>query len=510
MKKYIVLIISIFAVYTTYAQTPLDALRYSQNQYGGTARSVAMGSSFSALGADLSTLATNPAGIALYRGGEFSFTPAILNDQVKSSFNGSSNSDFKYGFLFNNLGFAVTFDDNNSTSGWKGVSFGISYNRLQNYNQNIVIEGVNNVGSMIDLFAYNANAQDPSGAYDPLNDFYEAGAYETFLIDYADGEYWSPVKDNGVYGQTQRKFINRKGGLGEYDFTFGANYEDKLYIGGTMGIQSLHYKENTVYKESNIPFSSDTVYVTNPESSSSYIIESPDFFTLNEDLITSGTGINLKLGIIYRPIDWLRVGAAFHTPTFFSLTDRYKTEFYAKYLNKLPTGEYDREWPPIENREYSSFSYELVTPSRFIGSLGVIIRKVALLSVEYEYVNYTRAKFSAYEDDFSSTNQDIQNSFIAASNIRAGGELKLGPASLRAGFGYYANPYSSELNRLNASQIVVSGGVGLTSGSFYVDFAYNQSMYEDNYFLYNGYVNEPVPALSLKRGTGMVTFGVKF
>lgn len=510
MKNKIILIIVMFVSTISFGQTQIDALRFSQIQYGGTARFVAMGSSFGALGADLSAMAINPAGIALYRGGEFNFTPGIMNDQVNSSFSGTNRSSLEYGFLFNNIGFAIGFNDDSNTSDWKGVGFGFSYNRLQNFRQNIVIEGTNDVASMISLFVDNANIQDPAGTSHALNSFYEYPAWQCFLIDYDPGasEYWSPVTDAGIYGQTQRKSIRRQGGIGEYDFTFGVNYNDLLYIGGTLGIQSVNFHEASTYKESDFEFTSTELTYTSPDTSYSYTLYSPNFFSVDEDLRITGSGVNLKLGMIFRPIDWVRVGAAFHTPTFLSLTDNYETSFYARYDYELP----DNFGTDVDytTRYDDAYKYDLRTPSRFIGSLGFIIMKMAVVNIEYEYVDYSKAMFNHYQDDFTPTNQAIQNEFVAASNIRAGAEFRLGPVSFRGGFGMYGNPYASKLNRIDATQFVYSGGLGLTGGNFYVDFAYSLTAYEDNYFMYNGYTDEPVPTLDLKKGIGMVTFGVKF
>lgn len=511
MKKSILLIFAIFASLFTFGQTQLDALRFSQLEYGGTARSVAMGNSFGALGADLSSMAINPAGIALYRKGEISFTPALSNSNISSSFNGTNKTSIDNGFLVNNIGFAIAFNDETNTSDWKGASFGFAYNRLNNFRQTAVIEGVNDKGSMIGVFVDNANIQDPTGSYNSLNDFYEKAAYECYLIDYFyagdESEYWSPVTDEGKYGEIQRKTIRREGGMGEFDFSFGVNYKDILYLGGTMGIQSLNYRESSTYKESEIPYSSYTVNIVNADTSYSYILDSPDYFTVDEDLSISGTGINLKLGLIARPIDWLRVGAAFHTPTFLSLTDNYETSFYAKYDFELPNGQVERDWITSYDQPYS---YELRTPMRFVGSLGFVIMKIAAVNVDYEYVDFSRAVYSHFEDDFTHTNELISSELTSASNVRAGAEVKLGAFSLRGGFGMYGNPYSSDLNRIDATKFVYSGGAGISGGNFYVDFAYSLSTYKDNYFMYNGYVDEPIPTLTFKQGVGMVTFGVKF
>jgi len=515
MKKYIIMFFAVISLLSAYSQNQIDALRYSQFQYGGSARFVAMGGSLSAIGADLSSMAINPAGLALYRRGEFNFTPEILSTTVKSSMNGTNEEDFGYGFNFSNLGIVGAIVEDSEVSDWKGVAFGFGYNRLANFNKSILIEGVNDKGSMIGSFVDNANA----GNYGV---FYESPAFETYLIDYdnAANEYWSPITDNypnspPIYGETQRKSISTKGGIGEYDFSMGVNYLDFIYLGATVGVQSIFYHEFSTYKETFDKYREVTVST----DTSSYTIPTPDYFTLEENLTTSGSGANLKLGIIIRPLDWVRVGAAYHSPTFSGLQDKFSTEFYSHYdkgtfvapngetWNKLtPNGNYSVSYPIDDNT--SIFNYQLTTPSRFIGSLGFIIQKLALISFEFESVDYSNARLLG--SDFEVANDNIQNTLVNAFNIRSGAELRFGAISLRGGFGYYGNPYNKNLSRIDASKMVFSGGLGLSSGNFYVDFAYSQTKYKDDYFLYNGTSDEPHPTLDFSHGIGMVTFGVKF
>ncbi|MDA3853446.1 MAG: hypothetical protein PF444_04305, partial [Bacteroidales bacterium] len=82
--KRITLIITLFAsLFSISAQTAFDALSFSREVSGGTARYMSMGGAFSALGGDFSTLSVNPAGIGIYRSNEFTFTPTL--DFIKST-----------------------------------------------------------------------------------------------------------------------------------------------------------------------------------------------------------------------------------------------------------------------------------------------------------------------------------------------------------------------------------------------------------------------------------------
>ena len=81
MKKsflIIVLLIGIFSL-KSQAQNDIDAFRFSQLDWSGTARFVGAGGAFGAVGAEFSALATNPASIGVYKKSEFSFTPLVVS-----------------------------------------------------------------------------------------------------------------------------------------------------------------------------------------------------------------------------------------------------------------------------------------------------------------------------------------------------------------------------------------------------------------------------------------------
>ncbi len=507
MKKIILLFAAVMVTLFAFSQTQMDALRYSQIEYSGTARFVGMGSSFGALGTDLSALAINPAGVALYRAGEINMTPALVSTRIESKFSNNLTQDFAYGFNFSNLGVAFSYVDDN-TSGWKGVAFGFSYNRINNFNRSIVIEGSNTEGSMIGNFVDNAN----SGQYGV---FYEKPAFETYLIDFDENvkEYFSPITDLKKYNQLQKKTIYNKGGMGEYDFALGINYEDLIYIGTNLGVQTANYTEFATYREEFAEYSETYLSVTD---TSGYYIPSPDFFTIEEDLTTNGSGVNIKLGMIARPLDWARIGIAYHSPTFFSLQDMFTTTFYSHYDNgkttingqivdkkPLPDGKYSAEYETTDTEPYT---YELTTPARAIGSLGFVIKKFALINLEAEHVDYSIARYRKLYD----ANDDIQTDLTSAINLRGGMEIRLGALAIRGGFGYYGNPYNTKLNRTDATKYIFSGGLGIVSEDFYIDFAYSQAIYKDDYFMYNGTANELHASLNFARGIGLVTFGMRF
>ena len=175
--------------------------------------------------------------------------------------------------------------------------------------------------------------------------------------------------------------------------------------------------------------------------------------------------------MIYRPTDFIRIGAAIHTPTFLNLTDDYKTTFTAQYEG----GNSNTQSSP----DFLPFEYKIRTPFRFIGSLGIVIGKYGLLSTDYEYLNYSKAdinpKDKAFKSDFVETNQTIKSRYTSAHNIRVGGELRYDKLRFRLGTAYYGTPFASGYNNSDTDQSRLSfnGGIGVRNESFYFDIGYS-------------------------------------
>ncbi|OFX44286.1 MAG: hypothetical protein A2046_13550 [Bacteroidetes bacterium GWA2_30_7] len=484
MKKifYIFIASLLFTNYLT-AQNEVDALRYSQNFYGGTARSVSMGSAFGALGGDFSCLSTNPAGIAIYRKAELTFTPSIHYAINKSGYLGNEFSDYKYNFNFNNIGLVAVFNSGEE-KGWVNLNIGFGYNKLNNFNRNIVLKGVNNYNSMTDYFALRANGQSPHQLYFSDDYFIEGYAWDAYLIDSdtsINNKYQSAFNK---YGETQRKSIKNDGSLGEYLFSMGANYSHKFYLGGTIGIQNVNFEENSVYKELD-------------EDS---IINYFNSFTYNQKIKTSGSGFNFKIGTIFRPVDWIRFGVAIHTPTLLVLKDEYN------YKLESDLDDFSYSHDTIINKKY-----ELSTPLRAMGSLAFIIKKVALISVDYELVDYSSARLRAEENDydFYDENNNIQLNYTAASNIRAGAEYRFENFALRGGYSIYGNPFNTSNIDINSTRTSISGGFGIREENFFFDLAFVHSTSKEKYYLYNLVNIEPANITSSTNQI-LATFGFKF
>ena len=223
-------------------------------------------------------------------------------------------------------------------------------------------------------------------------------------------------------------------------------------------------------------------------------------FSFSNSLTTKGTGYNFKMGVIVNATDWLHVGAAIHSPTQIKLTDNYSASMNSD-LDASGTYSYDSP--------KGKYNYSLTTPFRAIGSLGFVIKKMGLINVEYEYLDYTYAQLhSAEAGTFTDVNAGIRDKYTSTGNLRIGGELRVDPFAFRLGYALYGSPFRDGDN-VNASRQSISGGVGFREKNIYLDMAYVHTFYSETNYLYDS-PNINSVKTDYKSGAVMFTFGVKF
>lgn len=490
MKKYLMLLALVFSAITALqAQSIFDALRYSQFEVGGTARTVGIGGGIGALGADFSVLSTNPAGMAAFRRSEFVFTPTWETNRTQSHLKGEgSNIDInseKTNFNLNALG--VVFASTPMASDWKVTAFGIGFYRLANFNNRIFFEGTSE-GSITDRWLELAQGNTPS----ELDDFESGLAYDGEAI-YTDANdetlYYSDFNENELVKKSQ--VIRQKGSINELVFSFAGNYDEKLMMGLTLGVPIVDYEEVKTYQESD-PDNLNPVF---------------DELSFSERVRTTGAGINLKMGLIYRFNQMVRMGVALHTPTGFAFDDSYSTSLdYTYNLNGINKGS--------ANSPEGSFEYRLRTPWRFIGSLGLLFDKMGFLSAEVEWLDYTSTQFNFNQtnniDDLEyeqELNDQIGRELGSAINFRLGGEFAWNILRLRAGYGIMGSPYLDNDEYRSA----ISVGAGVREKSFFIDLAYRHTSDSGTYSPYlTSNAPEQTVAIDESKGKFMLTFGVKF
>lgn len=496
MKKILCILLA-FGCYSPVfvsAQSDIDALRYSQSSLTGTARFVSMGGAFGALGADFSSLSYNPAGIGLYRKSEFTFTPSVYFEKTTSNFLSTQGVDNKSNFNFGNFGmvFAKRLSRNDSTPGWKSINFGIGYNRLNNFHSRSAYQGINPNNSYLDYILQNVNS---GGGVAPenMNPFDESLAYNTFLINPDTIDAYNSVIPNG--GELQRRTSETRGSSGEMVMSIGSDYSHRLYLGATLGIAFLRYEENTSYQE---------IDQYNK-------IHDFDNFNFLQNLTTTGVGVNFKFGAIFRATEGLRLGAAFHIPTYYSMHDNYFNTMQA-----LTDSGYH-----VSDSPYGSFDYNFNTPFKFIGSIAYIFGKAGLISADYEFVDYSEMHFrSYYSSDFYDVNNTIQNKYASTGNLKIGTEWRLADVyALRAGYAFFGSPFASgvAVKGYDQEKTSYTVGFGIREKNYFVDLGYAYSIshdYYQSYSLDNPYgdpaLDAPGALNKVVTSNFLLTFGWRF
>ncbi len=474
-----------------------SAIRNSQNIYQGSARFMGMGGAFTALGGDISSISLNPAGVGVYTGMQFVFTPSFHQQTMESTtslpYNTFTEDALNYKININNAGLIGSYNLKGSAK-WKNLNVGLGYNTLHHFNREVQGRNFNRNRSKLNEFVDNANNDRWRNAFEEL-------AWQTYLMRYDStfAEYWSFVSDEFNYkdttsntdvidGVNQHQSVVNSGNLGEYFIAAGANYNNKLYVGLSIGIQRVKFSYKSTYTES--------------EQGN----QVPDFQSMNfqqyED--HSGTGYNFKIGAIYKPLDFLRIGAAFHSPTFFNNLE------YGWY-NQM-TASFDNGDNPSLQSNDRNFAFQLTTPSKLIGGVAAKIGDIGMISADYERLDYSNARLDEKEGnaypEHVQDNDSIQNILGVAHNLRLGGELKFNTFYLRGGYAFYGSPFSDAYEDYQSARVMYSGGIGYREKGFFVDLTYVTSSYtaEENLFT-------TVPGFSeidLKNNRIILTAGFRF
>lgn len=492
LPKYALLSAALFMGAAAHAQDESDALRFSMLSPTGTARAIGIGSALGSVGGDFSALSVNPAGIGIYRRGEVMFSPSLTFNKVNSDYSGRTFDDNGASFSFSNAGAVFTHTPRGqkyNSSNWKAVSFGIGINRMADFTRNYTYSGTNHENSASWVFEADANNNGVNAEGSP-------GwlGWNSYLLDTLGGGYISVVDpQNYPGGIRQTNLVKERGGISELALSLGGNYQEKLMLGATVGIPVLRYARTKQFKEQ---------AVDNPYNDFSN-------YTYTEDLLTTGTGINLKLGAIFIPTPNFRIGLALHTPSYIALNDQSNNSITA---NTQGFGGINSVNAPENIYEYS-----ITTPWRAVVSGTGMLGKYGFVTLDYEYVDYsaTRYNFNSADRDYEQyINQNIRDMYQAASNIRLGVEARLEGLGLRAGFGYYGNPYKNN-QYADGQRLELSAGVGYRfAGGTFLDFGFRHRWYKNPdvpYVLsYTNVGAVPTADLSTGQNAAVLTLGWKF
>jgi hypothetical protein len=477
------------------AQNEVDALRFSELDWQGTARFMGAGRAFGAVGAEFSAINLNPASIGLYKKSEVTFTPMTISIYKNSSnYNSTETPSQTVKYNLNSAGIIFAIPGISSTL-WKKFQIGFGYNRIKNYNGVFSIEGTgkSSIGS---AYANKAEGLDYRDI-DNINIWDDEMwlAYEYWLISPKQGEFTSYEQTYKNVPKSHSSTVSRTGGNDEMFFSFGTNYDDKLFLGATLGVPFIGFTENRTFLE---------------EIEKDKELYNFQHFRIDDKLSVRATGINLKLGVIYQPVDFLRFGFAFHTPTFYgNVKDYFEREIDARkweYVDTLFNKKYSTE----NIRYVNNYNYSLSTPLRAMANVAFFIAQRAFISAEYEITDYSMANMFASDYSFRVENNTIQKMYGVCHTARIGAELNVSPVfAIRAGYNYISSPYKDKIN--DGSKHYASTGFGFRTKYFYGDFAYALTISKEKYWMY-----APDPdydnAVNQKFNTHriMMTMGVRF
>ena len=537
MKRLVISIVVMATIVgSVFAQGEIDAYKLSRNDLKGSARSVAMGGAFGALGGDVSGVAINPAGIGVYTSSEIVTTMNFSNTNTKTELNAGKIDDRKFKFSFDNLAYVGAFPTGDYNVPF--VNFGFSYNRLKNFDRQISMQGNNLNSSITDYMAYRAgqtNTNDLGLVSNPYAfqdaDWLGVLGYNTFVtgLQGYDSEtgynYTKRGNYSGNYGSilgngeqvNNRMFLHEKGYINSYDFNVGTTISNILSLGVTISVTDLNYNLYSEYDETFLGPEGGSMYLTN-------------------QLRTEGAGYQFKGGIILKPIQQLRLGVSYHSPTWYNLTDTYTAQLDA-IGNKVDSWDYENG--------VSSFDYNFKTPDKWTFSLAGVIGKRAIISADYELTNYGNMTLNTTNGTPLSNgipNATISEHFKTSGALRVGGEFRFTPQITgRVGYSWVESPIESKVKD-GVTEIVTAGatpqytidgntnyftyGAGYKFNNsnnnpnnyFYIDIAFIMKNQKDDLYPFSSVVNNDgsvainsVPAkLTTNSFGGLLTLGYKF
>lgn len=440
-----------------YSQTAIDAFQLSHSDFRGTARYMSMGGAFGALGGDLSTLNNNPGGIGLYRKSELGVTLNIEASSIKSATSIMTQSTSQTKVSVPNFGYVGAAWLGNDVMPY--FTWGVSYGRIVNMNRRYKGQARMN-GSLYNYVAqysdgYTSNQLSAEGTD---NGGYSSPDYIPWLsiLSY-NGMAINPIGSTSQYqGPWQNDHVNSNGdrtpstGISEFDvdehgyvdeyaIDFGGNIMNTVYWGMGFGITDIELTQNTHYTED-----IKNAVIMDPTAELGELEIGNANTTLSNYKHIDGTGFNFKLGVIVRPINALRIGFAFHTPTYYNINQSSGADLNYDYTFFNPDG-YNRNYSGTPN-DYRS--WKLRTPWRMQVSAAGIIGTSGIISMEYEYRPYQNMNLrSDYGDELTNYNQDIKTYYKAANILRFGAEYRILPQlSIRAGYVHESTPTGTAIS----------------------------------------------------------------
>jgi long-subunit fatty acid transport protein len=310
-------------------------------------------------------------------------------------------------------------------------------------------------------------------------------------------------------------WVSERGNIVSYDFSAGANISNQFYLGLTLAVTDINYQLSSFYKET---------------------FENNDHIGLKNDFQTTGSGYQVNVGAIWRPADFLRLGIAYHSPTYYTLTDRYFGHATASYT--FGDGSHSNDWAKSPEDAYTDYHFN--TPYSWVFSAAGILGTKAIISADYEVKDYTNMNLmDIYQVENTIDNHNIDRDFKVASTLRAGFEYRFTPQfSGRLGYSWVENPYEKGFKNKFADPGIVgtvphfvlegdthyyTAGIGYRiTSQWYLDVAFVYRTQTDDLYYFPKYwidgddgtpfaLVDSSPAKLKNTGyKGLITLGYKF
>lgn len=495
-KTALTVLLATATCFAAYSQGAYDAWLFSENNYEGTARTVAMGNAFTALGGDLGAVTINPASSAVAGYSQLTLTPSLTfstNMATGVPYQGSVDPYFQKTMKSRmtkagipNIGFSFNYKTGRS-SGLKAMTFGFIANQTNSWCEDVFAEGTNSQTSFLA-----AAAADATNSGYTKEDFLNGKGYWADIVGYRSGMFSESTLTNGekvFVAATETLFDNdeivQSGEVGqrygrsvsgnkyEYLFNFGANISDFVYVGASLGINSISYDYTHYFKENAIdPYIFENIFTdSNGAELTTYFKNA----TYKHSYSADGTGIFGKIGVIVTPGAGLRFGAAIQTPSSTTIKEQWQDMASTSFTDSSCNGEAESDLGRSE--------YTFNSPWRFNFGLAYTLGRFAVVSADYEVADYGGMRYMTDDmgdDDFEyfeEINEDIRQRYGAEHQLRIGAEVKpLSFLAVRAGYNLKTPALKMDKKVENGEEPIyyqnLSFGIGYSSKkSFFADLA---------------------------------------
>ncbi len=469
------LLLALWTPISAFAQSFEESLLFAAPSFDGSARYISVGGAFHALGGEMSSVTDNPAGAAVYLHDRFELSIDLGIRKTESSYLSGGGNATESGMGMPLLGFNKVFSVAPDQS--RRWFFGFVLRRELDFSRSIEVDARNPDNSIIDQWIDNSNGIAPN---DLLGNglLFERMAWETFLTDVQDSGNWSYTSFATGLNLDQSYRETSSGRRSALQFHLAGSSDHRWFYGVGIGIPLLNFNQQWTYLESGFD-SNSTI----------------DRFSLTEEYQTDAIGFNLNVGVIYRPVESLRLSLSYRSPSWYASNSNYTTSAESFFRDGGPnarTGYFN------EGIEYST------TGAQRIGAgLAYVYKDRGFISFSCETSDAANTRLKSRDFSVDDINAQIEQQLQWSWTYRLGTEWNIEHWALRGGL-----VYSNSLDRFeDNSSLAYSLGLGYDFGGTRLDLGWSTAASEQQLQLYS---SEYVPEVELSNRRNLVVLGVGF